>query len=44
MRVHDSAREHGIDPLDAVHAATWAVWVEDLDEGRLGATYTDLLG
>lgn len=32
MKVHDSARKHGIDPLDAIHAATWAVWVEDLDE------------
>lgn len=32
MKVHDSARKHGIDALDAIHAATWAVWVEDLDE------------
>lgn len=32
MRVHDSAAKHGIDPLDAIQAATWAVWIEDLDE------------
>lgn len=32
MRVHDSAHKHGIDPIDAIHAATWAVWIEDLDE------------
>ncbi|MFW6597342.1 hypothetical protein ACQBAU_04530 [Propionibacteriaceae bacterium Y2011] len=32
MRVHDSALKHGIGPQDAVHAATWSLWIEDLDE------------
>ncbi|GAA2239911.1 hypothetical protein GCM10010401_10590 [Rarobacter faecitabidus] len=24
--------KHGIDPEDAIQAATWATWIEDLDE------------
>ena len=32
MRVHPSAHKHGIDPEDAVQAATWATWIEDLDD------------
>lgn len=32
MRVHPSARKHGIDPEDAIQAAMWAIWIEDLDE------------
>lgn len=32
MRVHKSARKHGIEPEDAIQAATWALWIEDLDE------------
>lgn len=32
MRVHPSALKHGIDPEDAIHAATWATWIEDLDD------------
>ena len=32
MRVHDSARKHGIDPQDAIHAAEHAVFVSDLDD------------
>lgn len=32
MKVHDSARRHGVDPDDAVHAAEHAVFVSDLDE------------
>ncbi len=32
MRVHPSARKHGIDPEDAIQAATWATWIEDLDD------------
>ena len=32
MKVHDSALKHGIDPEDAIYAATWPVWVDDLDE------------
>lgn len=31
MKVHDAARKHGILPEDAIQAATWAVWVVDLD-------------
>lgn len=32
MRVHDSALRHGVFAEDAVHAATWAVWIEELDD------------
>ncbi len=32
MKVHDSARKHGIDPEDAIHAAEHAVFVSDLDD------------
>lgn len=32
MRVHYSARKHGVLDEDAVQAATWAVWIEDLDD------------
>lgn len=32
MNVHDSALKHGVLREDAIHAATWAVWIEDLDE------------
>lgn len=32
MRVHPSALRHGIDADDAIHAANWASWVEDLDD------------
>lgn len=32
MKVHPSALKHGIDSEDATQAATWALWVEDLDE------------
>lgn len=32
MKVHDSARKHGIDPDDAGHAAEHAVFVADLEE------------
>ncbi len=32
MRVHPSARKHGVDPEDAIQAATWAAWIEDLDD------------
>lgn len=31
MKVHDAARKHGIRPEDAVQAATWAIWIDDLD-------------
>ena len=32
MKVHDSALKHGIAPEDEIYAATWALWIEDLDE------------
>jgi len=32
VRVHDSALKHGVLPDDAIHAATWALWIEDLDD------------
>jgi hypothetical protein len=32
VKVHPSAVKHGISADDAVHAATWALWVEPLDE------------
>lgn len=31
MRVHASALKHGVDAEDAIQAATWATWVEDLE-------------
>lgn len=32
MKVHDSARKHGVESEDAVHAARHALFVSDLDE------------
>jgi len=32
VRVHSSALKHGFVPEDAIQAATWALWIEDLDE------------
>lgn len=32
MRVHPSALRHGVAPEDAIQAATWATWIEDLDD------------
>ena len=32
MKVHDAARKHGILPEDAIQAATWAIWIDDLDD------------
>jgi hypothetical protein len=32
VKVHDAPRKHGILPEDAIQAATWATWIEDLDE------------
>ena len=34
MKVHGSALKHGIPAEDVIQAATWAVWIEDLDEGN----------
>jgi hypothetical protein len=44
VKVHDSARKHGIDPQAAIHAAEHAVFVSDLNDDsparqlRLGST------
>jgi hypothetical protein len=32
VRVRDSALKHGIGAEDAIQAATWRLWIEDLDE------------
>jgi len=32
VRVHNSALKHGVLEADAISAATWALWVEDLDD------------
>lgn len=32
MRIHESARKHGISAGDAIQAATWALWIEELDD------------
>lgn len=32
MKVHASALKHGVSEEDAVQAAEWPLWIEDLDE------------
>lgn len=32
MRIHKSALKHGVRERDATQAATWSLWVEDLDD------------
>ena len=32
MRVHATALKHGVSAEDAVHAASWPIWVEELDD------------
>lgn len=32
MKVHDSARKHGISDVDSIQEASWPTWIEDLDE------------
>jgi hypothetical protein len=34
MKVNDSALKHGIVEDDIVQAATWALWIEELDENN----------
>lgn len=36
MKAHPSALKHGIDAADAIQAASWPVWIEDLDDERPG--------
>lgn len=33
MKVHGSALKHGVEPEDALLAASWPIWIEDLDDG-----------
>ena len=32
MKVHETALKHGVSAEDAVQAASWPVWVEELDD------------
>lgn len=32
MKVHDSALKHGIASEDIIRAASWPLWIDDLDE------------
>lgn len=32
MKVHDAALKRGVLPEDAIQAATWSLWIEDLDD------------
>lgn len=32
MKVHDSALKHGVLPEDVTVAASWPLWIEDLDD------------
>lgn len=32
MKVHDSALKHGVHPDDSLQAASWPLWVDDLDD------------
>lgn len=36
MKAHPSALKHGIDADDAIQAASWPVWIEELDEESPG--------
>ena len=40
MRVHRSARKHGVAEDDAIQAAEWSLWVEPLDDD--GPPYREL--
>jgi hypothetical protein len=32
VRVHETALKHGVSAEDAVQAASWPIWVEELDD------------
>ena len=32
MRAHETALKHGVSAEDAVQAASWPIWVEELDD------------
>jgi len=36
VNVHDAALKHGVSPEDATQAASWPIWVEDLDDNSPG--------
>ncbi|UJP41069.1 toxin [Cellulomonas palmilytica] len=40
MRVHRSARKHGVAEDDAIQAAAWSLWIEPLDDD--GPPYREL--
>ena len=40
MRVHRSARKHGVAGDDAIQAAEWPLWIEPLDDD--GPPYREL--
>lgn len=40
MRVHPSARKHGVAQEDAIQAAEWPLWIEPLDDD--GPPYREL--
>jgi hypothetical protein len=33
VKIHASARQHGVTAEDAEQAAAWALWIEPLDDG-----------
>ncbi|EZP26235.1 toxin [Microbacterium oleivorans] len=32
MKVHETALKHGVSADDAIQAASWPIWVEELDD------------
>ena len=32
MKIHHPARKHGISDEDPIYAATWTLWINDIDE------------
>ncbi|MBX3094008.1 MAG: toxin [Cryobacterium sp.] len=32
MKVHDAALKHGVLPEDAIQAAAWSLWIDELDD------------
>ncbi|RPE76465.1 MULTISPECIES: toxin [unclassified Frondihabitans] len=32
MKVHESALKHGVLPEDAIQAATWTTWIDEVDD------------
>lgn len=36
MKLHPSALKHGIQPVDIIQAASWPLWIEELDDDSPG--------